>query len=427
MLGGLKNSKILHKELNLEMNNPFLKIAFLGNCIAWGGAAKSMLLLIKALRNENYKLYLFVSICLSEEMKKEFEQYVEFVKIVHLPEITSAQTLTNEKNREPLYEKMLDLSQIDRFVEELNQLGIDILHVNNSVFSAVYRTIKSRTNVKIVSHIREWIDWDGIHQKQKFIIDEIETYSDAIICISENESVVFKEHDNLFIIPNAFDFRELECINKDVNIIKRNLHISESFFLVGMMGSFQKNKGAMDFLKALAYLKKNKSDFKKIKFVILGGGVPSTPTNFMYFLRKILGKSTFKYDIYKFLKKENLFDEVIFFSKRKNVLEIANSFDVAVRPSYTGDPWGRDIIEYMALRKPIVATGSSEYYVKNGITGFLVPPRDYKQLAEKIYQLYQNSNERKKMGERSFDLIFGKCNMNIFRSNILQVYESINL
>jgi len=407
------------------MKNQQLRIAFLGNQIAWGGAAKSLLLLIKSISNQNDKLYLFVTHCSSQEMKKEFEQYVEFVKLVNLPEITSAQTQSLRDNKQNINEKKLDLTQTEFFAEELNHMGIDILHINNSVFSAVYKTVKSRTNIKIVSHIREWIDWNGIHQKQKFMIDSIKNNSDAIICISNKEAQAFKQHPNLSIIPNPFDFQELEYIDKNIKNIKSKLHIAENTFLVGMMGCFDRNKGALDFLKALDYLKRNKYNIEDVKFIVLGGEIDTNPNVFKQSLRKILGRNTFHYEVYRFLKKENLFNEVIFLSNRGNILEIVNSFDVAVRPSYSGDPWGRDIIEYMALRKPIVATGSSEFFIKNGETGFLVPPGDYSALAEKIYWLFMNKNERIEIGQRAFNHIFIKCNMEVFRSNILQVYSTL--
>jgi len=388
------------------MSKQQLKIAFLTNYISYGGAAKSLLLLIESLCNQNYKLYLFVVHCSSLEMKKEFEQYVEFVKLVNLPEIQSCQTDSLKINRQNTNEKKLDLTQIEFFAEELNHLGIDILHINNSVFSAIYKTVRNRTDVKIISHIREWVDWDGIHQKQKYIIETIKNNSDAIICISNTEAQAFKQHPLLFTIPNPFDFQEIEYIDKNTTNIKSKLEIADNVFLVGMMGSFIRNKGAIDFLKALAYLKKDKVNIKDLKFIILGGMIDTKPNVVKQSLRKILGRNMFHYEIYKFLKKENLFNEVIFLSNRKNVLEIVNSFDIAVRPSYSGDPWGRDIIEYMALKKPVVATGSSEFFIKNGETGFLVPPEDYIELAEKIYWLYMNKNERIEMGQRAFNYVF---------------------
>ncbi|NOU18350.1 MAG: glycosyltransferase family 4 protein [Bacteroidales bacterium] len=410
------------------MNNSFqrkVKIAFLGNQIAYGGGAKSLLLLIKSLQGQNIESYLFVTQISSEEMKAEFEEYVEFVKIVNLPEAVSAQTQTIKENVQKRKENNQDLLNIKIFAEELNKLEIDILHINNSVFAPIYKILRSTTNIKIVTHIREWVDWNGIHQKQRYIIDSIENNSDALICISDTEARVFKAHTNLHVIPNTFDFNELTHIGNNGKKIRKKLGINENTFVVGMMGSFQRNKGVLDFLKALAYLKQNKNNFEDIKFVVLGGSVNVKPNIIKHILRKILLRNTFNYQVYKLLKREKILNEVIFLSNRKNVLEVVNSFDVAVRPSYTGDPWGRDVIEFMAMKKPIVATGTSEFFIKNEKTGFIVPPRDYVGLAEKIYWLYQHNKERNEMGQRAYKNIFELSNTNVFRANLIDVYFNL--
>jgi glycosyltransferase involved in cell wall biosynthesis len=408
------------------MVNNQLKIAYLSNQISWGGAPKSLLLLIKSLSQQNLKMYLYVTHCSSVEMKNEFEQYVEFVKIVDLPEITSAQTQSLNHNKQKVDQYKINLETTKQFADELNNLKIDILHINNSVFAPIYKTIRTKTKVKIVSHIREWINWNGIHQKQKFIINAISNYSDAIICISDTEAKIFDNHPNVFVMPNPFDFHVLDLINKDKNQIKFTLGLDENHFLVGMVGRSSINKGTLDFLKAFAWLKKiYKNDILNIKFVILGEKIPMSTNIYLLIIRKLLGKSTYSNDLLKVMKKENLFNDVIFLSKRKDVLEIINSFDIAVRPSYSGDPWGRDIIEYMALKKPIVATGSSEFYVKNGETGFLVPPRDYHQLAEKIYWLFKNKTEREKMGQKAYGNILNKTNDEIYRLKVLMVYSTL--
>lgn len=67
--------------------------------------------------------------------------------------------------------------------------------------------------------------------------------------------------------------------------------------------------------------------------------------------------------------------------------------------------FGMAIAEAMYNRLPVVATsgGAIPYLVENGVTGFLVPPGDYKQLAEKINSLSGSERLRKEMGARGFD------------------------
>jgi glycosyltransferase involved in cell wall biosynthesis len=403
-----------------------LKIAYLGNQIAWGGGAKSLLLMIRSLSIANYKLYLYVTNCASQEMKSEFEKYVEFVKITILPEIVGAQGESEAENLRNLEFSRLNTDGIIDFVNDLNENGIDILHINNSVFSPVYKYIRENTSVKIITHIREWIQWNGIHSKQAYIIENIIKFSDVIICISDNEASAFCQHPACHVIPNPFDFDEIKTINDNRNQVKLKLGINPEWFLVGMMSSFQENKGIIDFLKTLVYLKENKSDIRNLRFIYLGGELKRGNLG-LFYLRKILGKNLFLNKLLYFIKSNRIEKEVISISNRQNVYEVINCFDIAVRPSLSGDPWGRDIIEYMALGKPIIATGSSGFYIKNGITGYLVPKGDFVQLGEMVYQLMKDESKRKAMSLIASDIIFDACNTKKYSKKIIEVYDMLML
>jgi glycosyltransferase involved in cell wall biosynthesis len=357
-------------------------------------------------------------------MKFEFERYTEFVKLIKLPELTSAQTQTKKDNLLHFDITSIDFSSTNAFAQELNDLNIDILHINNSVFSLIYDTITKRTKVKIISHVREWIHWNGINFKQKFIIDAIKNNSDAIICISDVEAEVFDDYSKLHVVPNPFDFDEIENLGLN-SAIRKEVGLSEDELVVGMIGRAQENKGFLDFLRVANYLNRKYPNMEKIKFLILGGFTPKKTNLIKVLLRKLLGKSNFSYELYKFYTKNKLSKTVTFLNNRKNVLNVIKTFDIAVRPSYSGDPWGRDIIEYMALKKPVVATGKSEFYIKNGITGFLVEPRNFEMLGEKIFWLNKNNDRRTQMGETAFNEIFYRCNLKVFKTNINKVYESL--
>ena len=66
--------------------------------------------------------------------------------------------------------------------------------------------------------------------------------------------------------------------------------------------------------------------------------------------------------------------------------------------------FGMALVEAMYNYLPIVATncGAIPYLVQDGVNGFLVPPRDYKQLAEKIKLLLESEELRKNMGDKGF-------------------------
>jgi len=66
--------------------------------------------------------------------------------------------------------------------------------------------------------------------------------------------------------------------------------------------------------------------------------------------------------------------------------------------------FGMAIAEAMYHHLPIVATncGAVPHLVQDGVNGFLVPPEDYEQLAEKIVRLLESEQLRKNMGDKGF-------------------------
>lgn len=410
---------------NLNSSNNKLNIAFLGNQIAWGGGAKSLLLLIKALSSHNLNLFLYVTNISSDSMKLEFEKYVKFVKKIDIPELVSAQNESILENTSSFSEEEFCVEKIKSFAFDLIDNNIDILHINNSVFSPIYKTIKDTSKIKIVTHVREWVDWNGIHDKQKYIIKNIINYSDSIICISNIEGRMFQNYSNLNIIPNPFDFDEIIGINNDQKFIRKKYGINQNAFIIGMMSSFMEEKGILDFLKVLNYLKRTDNQVFNITFIFIGQALPDFKRLLRILLKWLFGKPNLMLKVYKYLIINKLTQNILFFSKRKDILEIVNCFDIAIRPSYSGDPWGRDIIEYMALRKPIIATGDSEFYIKPNINGFLVPVHDVERIAKHILWLKSNDKERFEMGESAFHTIFEMCNINDFGTKILKIYHKL--
>jgi glycosyltransferase involved in cell wall biosynthesis len=89
-----------------------------------------------------------------------------------------------------------------------------------------------------------------------------------------------------------------------------------------------------------------------------------------------------------------------FLGKRKNVVQLVKTFDIGVLSTFT-EGLSNSIMEYMALRKPVVATegGGTQELVVDGETGFLVPLENPDALAAKIEYLLDNPDIARRMGE----------------------------
>ncbi len=90
-----------------------------------------------------------------------------------------------------------------------------------------------------------------------------------------------------------------------------------------------------------------------------------------------------------------------------NAPELSAACDVFCMPSTKREGLARAIIEAMAYRVPPVVTdaGGSPELVVDGISGFVVPPRDARGLADAIEKLYRDADLRQRMGEAARERI----------------------
>jgi glycosyltransferase involved in cell wall biosynthesis len=79
----------------------------------------------------------------------------------------------------------------------------------------------------------------------------------------------------------------------------------------------------------------------------------------------------------------------------------------------------------MVMRKPVVVTdcNGSRELVRDGETGFLVPPGDYRATAERIAYLLDNPREARRMGQSGRKLIEEQFSLNTMVDETVQIYQ----
>ena len=106
------------------------------------------------------------------------------------------------------------------------------------------------------------------------------------------------------------------------------------------------------------------------------------------------------------IEKISMEDKIILLGWRRDIPEILSSIDILVLTSlWEGLP--RIFPQAMASGVPVVATevdGAPEA-IKNGVTGFLLQPRDIKGMAERIIYLIRNPDRAREMGEEGRKLV----------------------
>jgi glycosyltransferase involved in cell wall biosynthesis len=77
------------------------------------------------------------------------------------------------------------------------------------------------------------------------------------------------------------------------------------------------------------------------------------------------------------------------------------------------------------FKKPVVVTsaGSIPEIVDDGITGFIVPPKDVNALAEAIIKLLKDRELRRKMGENAYKKLKKDLSWDNIAEKTIQVYK----
>jgi glycosyltransferase involved in cell wall biosynthesis len=106
----------------------------------------------------------------------------------------------------------------------------------------------------------------------------------------------------------------------------------------------------------------------------------------------------------QFVTEHRLGKRVHFVPFQSNVAAALSDLEVLIHASLRPEPFGRVIIEAMAMRKPVIASkaGGPLEIVDDGINGFLVPPGDDAELAEKIVLLLTNPELASQLGHEAY-------------------------
>ena len=165
--------------------------------------------------------------------------------------------------------------------------------------------------------------------------------------------------------------------------VRRELGIPEDAPVVGIVGHIQSWKGQDLVVQAMAQLRTRHPELR----CLIVGGVHRQGAEYAQRIRDRIAT-------------EGLEQRVLLTGARRDVAACLDAMDVAIHASTNPEPFGRVLIEAMALGRPLVAPreGGPLEIVVDGETGLLVPPRDPTALAAAIERLVADPELRRRMG-----------------------------
>lgn len=307
-----------------------------------------------------------------------------------------------------------DLIALWELVYLLKKEKYDIIHTHNSKAGFIGRLAAKIVRVPIIIHT---IHGFAFHEFEKpprrilFIFLErlAAKFADKLITVSEplkrwGLRLKIGRAEQYITIHDGIEIEKFKKVNIDIEEKKQEFGIKQGELVVGVVSKLWEGKGHRDILKAAKGVIKK---IPNVRFMFVGEG----------YLREELERLT---------QQLGLSENIIFTGFRRDIPEITAIFDIAVLASYY-EGMGRVLLEAMVLAKPVVATkvGGIVDVVEDGKTGFLVPPKNPKALAEAMIRLLSDERLRKIMGKEARKRIDTRFSVQAMVSKIEEVYQEL--
>ncbi len=206
------------------------------------------------------------------------------------------------------------------------------------------------------------------------------------------------------VIHNGIDLKPFQ--NKhDAAMIKNKLGINHGESVVGIVANLNRKVKRVDlFIHAAKNVLRENRD---VSFIIVGDG----------HLRCVLESQA---------ENSGLKDKIYFVGQKEDVKPYLSIFDIGVICS-DSEGFSNSILEYMASAIPVIATdvGGNKEVIEDGVNGFLVPPGNYKAMADKICNILQDRKTYIQMSKNARSLINREYDWSIKIKEIQSYYTEL--
>jgi L-malate glycosyltransferase len=261
----------------------------------------------------------------------------------------------------------------------------DVVHANSIRAGLIAEPVARVLRLPLVLHVRDCLPPSALTRRLQ---RSLAIRSAAVIAISRHVADAFDPQGVaplLQVIDNPFDLARLDPGAIDRDEARSRLALGRDDWALAQIGQITPWKGQEEAIRALARIRRTHQSavlllVGEAKFV-----AAATRHDNRSYLRRLHG----------LVAELGLGSTVRFLGEREDVPEILRACDVALLPSWD-EPFGRAVVEAMAIGTPIVATsvGGPAEIIRDGVDGLLVAPRRADLLATAICGLLEDSTRR---------------------------------
>lgn len=288
---------------------------------------------------------------------------------------------------------------------------ISLIHLNNSITCNLNGILLAKLlRVPCICHQR---GFEYLSKSTRIISKLVDHYIAVSEAVKQNLLELKVPSNKISVVYEGVDLEEYDPRKPPLKSLLVEFNLDPSQPRIGMISFLVKWKGHEIFLRAFA---KVVNKFPNCKALIVGD-IPADLPVFQQYKRKLIDLS----------RELGIEDNVIFAGHREDIPEIIRIMDIIVHASILPEPFGRVIIEAMAMEKPVIATniGGPKEIIKNEENGILVNPCDPEEMAAAILKLLQNKKLAEKLGRAGRETVERFFSIETHVSKIEEVYRMV--
>jgi glycosyltransferase involved in cell wall biosynthesis len=290
----------------------------------------------------------------------------------------------------------------------LRRQHVELVHLNNSVTSNHHWMMAAKlARVPCVTHER------GINVQFTAMARWVAPRLDAILCISQavKDSLIVANvaSANLRLVPNGLDPAKV-VPRRSADEVRASFGIHPSRRAIGMLGNIRYWKGQEVLVRALPAIARS---FPDVICLFVG---ETSDVDREYFEQ-----------IQRDAAELGVERHIIFTGHAANVADFLNVMELSVHASVLPEPFGRVLLEAMAMKRPVVGSGSGAVteIVVDGETGKVFTPGDPAALAAAVCELLQDPQRSRALGEAGYRRLCTEFHVSTNVSRTMGVYAEV--
>jgi glycosyltransferase involved in cell wall biosynthesis len=97
--------------------------------------------------------------------------------------------------------------------------------------------------------------------------------------------------------------------------------------------------------------------------------------------------------------------------------------DLVIRPTRQDDPWGRDVLEAMALARPVMSVGRYDRFIETNVSGILYETYDASRWADEILAFAEDRERVVRMGCAAQERVLALCDGPARAADLVRLWE----